>query len=348
MRITSRPAATVAAIRLGLLRSTRTGLFSREPRPAGGRSGVAPIAQIARGAVAITFATLVGLSGPAHAELVSAVEFYHSDFRHFFLTTTPEEMAKLDAGVFQGWKRAEFEFKVADRPGPGWVPVCRFFSAAFAPKSSHFYTAFPEECSAVKADPTWTFEGEAFYVQLPDATGSCPAGTMPIYRGYNNGAGEAPAHRFTPYRGDQCAYFYNPPGSGCTSEGPAGVAFCAPASLELAQLRTQQFSGTWEFAYTMDGIPTVARFTFGDAVASYPPGLPPRYWPEIPYRAEASGVAAGGGWDPIAGKIVVVFLETMLQFDFDGTDAASGCAYVHFEFFADGRGPCHRLTARRL
>lgn len=32
---------------------------------------------------------------------------------------------------------------------------------------------------------------------LPDASGNCPAGTVPLYRTYNNGQTGAPNHRYT-------------------------------------------------------------------------------------------------------------------------------------------------------
>jgi hypothetical protein len=75
--------------------------------------------------------------------------------------------------------------------------VCRFFSARFAPKSSHFYTASAQECAGVKRSADWQFEGEVFHVALPDATGACAAGTQAIYRLYNEGLSGAPNHRFT-------------------------------------------------------------------------------------------------------------------------------------------------------
>jgi hypothetical protein len=298
----------------------------------------------------IVFAICAGSMGPAHdaqATLVSVVEYYHAEFGHFFLTTSPDEITKLDTGVYKGWTRGQFEFKVDDAPRPGLVPVCRFFSDRFGPKSSHFYTAFPEECASVTANPMWTFESDAFYVHLPDAVGSCPTGTMPIYRGYNNGSGGAPAHRFTPYRGDQCAYFYSPAGSNCTREGlgPDGVAFCAPVFLELAQQRTQEFSGTWEFKYTIRGVPTVSQLGFGPAVAQYPPGLPPRYFPELPYISYGTGVA---GWDPIAGKMAVAITGIGFHFDFDGVNATGGCAFVIDDPWEEVRGPCHPVTIRRI
>ncbi len=301
----------------------------------------------------VAAAACIGMLVPtrdARAAEVSAVEFYHAEFDRFFLTTSPLEMGLLDSGVYKGWLRAQFEFKVEDAPAPGLVPVCRFFSAAFAPKSSHFFTAFPEECAAVKANPNWVFEGETFYVRLPDFAGRCETGTMPVYRAYNGGQDGAPAHRYSPYLGDACGYF----GRACVREGlgPEGVAFCVPASLELAQQRTQQMSGgIWEFSYPADGQPQVVRMRFGDAVASGSPGLPPHYWPESPYYAPAIGQPGVAGWDPVAGKIVVSFLATMLQFDFDGVNATSGCAYSKadfWDFYFDGRGPCSPLTARRM
>ncbi len=72
--------------------------------------------------------------------------------------------------------------------------MCRFFSASFAPKSSHFYTADAIECASVKSNPDWTFEGVVGYV-LPN--GSCDGSSAPLYRLYNNGLGGAPSHKYT-------------------------------------------------------------------------------------------------------------------------------------------------------
>src|SRR6185295_10313474 len=75
--------------------------------------------------------------------------------------------------------------------------VCRFFSTAFDPRSSHFYTPIANECTVVKSDPSWSFEGEVFGVVLPTAEGTCATSTVPLYRLYNNGQGAAPNHRYT-------------------------------------------------------------------------------------------------------------------------------------------------------
>jgi hypothetical protein len=74
--------------------------------------------------------------------------------------------------------------------------VCRFFSTNFAPKSSHFYTPNVAECGGLKSNPDWQFEAEVFHM-ITSPLGTCPAGTIPVYRLYNNGEGGAPNHRYT-------------------------------------------------------------------------------------------------------------------------------------------------------
>jgi hypothetical protein len=129
----------------------------------------------------------------------TAVEYYYADWNFYFETAFPNEIAALDGGAFGGvWKRTGQSFNVWPSAANGSaVPTCRFFSTAFAPKSSHFYTPFDTECDALKQNPAWEFESIAFYIALADANGNCPAGTVPLYRAYNNGMGGAPNHRYT-------------------------------------------------------------------------------------------------------------------------------------------------------
>ena len=283
------------------------------------------------------------------AAQTSLIEFFNVGFNRTFLTGFADEISALDSGSVPGWVRTALEFKVDDTGGPDLAPVCRFYGV-WGSKSTHFYTAFPTECEAVKANPQWTFEGIAFFARLPDDSGSCAPGTMPIYRTYNDGADGAPAHYFTPYPSDRCSY--TGAGSRCLPEGSQGVAFCAPASLDLAQQRTQQLAGgTWEFSYAMAGTPIVLRATFGDAVNNYPVELPPRYMPDLPYWAQgvsSAGYPMGGGWDPVAGKIMIATLHTGFAFDYDGGSTGSGCAfYVEDPMLGPG-SPCLPLTVRRL
>lgn len=127
----------------------------------------------------------------------TAVEFHHAAFHHYFVTSLRDEITKLDAGAFLGWARTGQAFKVFPLGTAGTSNVCRFFSEAYAPRSSHFYTPYGFECDLRRRDPNWSFEGEVFGYRLPDALGDCPAGTVPLFRFYNNGADDAPNHRFT-------------------------------------------------------------------------------------------------------------------------------------------------------
>ena len=157
-----------------------------------------------------------------------AVEYFHAGFGHYFITAKADEIAGLDAGAYGGvWSRTARTFPVYASAAAGLAPVCRFFSTAFGPKSSHFYTADPVECAGVKQNPNWAYEEIAFYVPMPDAGGTCPAGSLPVYRMYNNGQTAAPNHRFTTDYATRLAFV---PAQNWSreGEGPVGVAMCAP------------------------------------------------------------------------------------------------------------------------
>ncbi|MBI4740368.1 MAG: hypothetical protein HY777_02160 [Betaproteobacteria bacterium] len=74
--------------------------------------------------------------------------------------------------------------------------VCRFFTEAFAPKSSHFYTPSAAECAGVKTNPVWQYEDLVFSITAASA-GTCSFGMTPLYRLYNDGKSGAPNHRYT-------------------------------------------------------------------------------------------------------------------------------------------------------
>ncbi|HEV8553151.1 MAG TPA: hypothetical protein VGR65_07160 [Casimicrobiaceae bacterium] len=141
-------------------------------------------------------------TGGGSPQTAVAVEYYYDVWNFYFETSFPDEIAALDGGAFGGaWKRTGETFKVWSQATGSASATCRFFSTAFAPRSSHFYTPFPSECALVQMDPAlhaaWQFENIAFYIQLADANGFCPAGTIPLYRLYNDGMGGAPNHRYT-------------------------------------------------------------------------------------------------------------------------------------------------------
>jgi DNA-binding beta-propeller fold protein YncE len=155
-----------------------------------------------------------------------AKEFYHAAFDHYFLTSSAIEIDALNAGLFDGWAPTGQTVSVFPQAaGSGSVPVCRYFSAAFAPKSSHFYGLRGGDCEAVPNFFGWEYEGDVFFAARPNASGQCPAGAMPLYRVYNDGMGGAPAHRFT----TSLATHQTMIAAGWIPEGPgAGVGMCVP------------------------------------------------------------------------------------------------------------------------
>jgi hypothetical protein len=126
-----------------------------------------------------------------------AVEYYYADWNFYFVTSDAAEIAALDGGAFGGlWRRTGQTFTVWTSPTNGALPTCRFFSVIFAPRSSHFYTDRANECVALKQNPGWQYEAIAFYLQPLNAGFDCPAGTIILYRLFNNGKDGAPNHRF--------------------------------------------------------------------------------------------------------------------------------------------------------
>jgi Repeat of unknown function (DUF5648) len=157
---------------------------------------------------------------------VPLIEYFHSGFGHYFITSRVDEIAKLD-NPYVGWRRTGAYFNAYASSIADALPVCRFESPAFALKSSHFYTPFAAECATVLANPDWVLEdAAAFYIAVPASDGSCPAEDLPVYRLYNNGQGGAPSHRYTTdfdVRAQMLTKGWVPEGL-----GPDGVEMCAP------------------------------------------------------------------------------------------------------------------------
>jgi Repeat of unknown function (DUF5648) len=160
------------------------------------------------------------------SDTVRVIEYYHPVFNHYFITAIPAEIANLDTGALSNdWNRTGEAFDVFVSGLAGTTPTCRNFSATFAPRSSHYYGTTPSQCAAVSLLPAWTFEGEVFNTILTSATGTCPAGTRPLYRLYNNGMSGAPNHRYTTetsVRVEMVLANWTPEGQGI------GVVACVP------------------------------------------------------------------------------------------------------------------------
>jgi hypothetical protein len=163
--------------------------------------------------------------GTVNTSKATAVEYFHAGYKHYFITANPVEVQKLDDGTFDGWARTGQSFNVAATGGAGLVSVCRFFTVAFPPSSSHFYAPRGLGCEGTQADAKWQFEDDVFYTALPDAKGICPAGNVPIYRLFNKLQGGAPNHRYTTsdtIRTQMLAEGYQAEGTGI------GVGMCSP------------------------------------------------------------------------------------------------------------------------
>ena len=158
---------------------------------------------------------------------LSVIEYYHAPFDHYFITSVAAEIAMLDARTppFQDWSRTGKSFNAyANASAPaGSAAICRFFNDHFAPKSSHFYAAHGYGCEATLAQfPDWRLEDDKlFNAMLPSAAEACPAGTVPVYRVYNQGQGGAPNHRFLTSPADVALMV----SKGYASEG---VVMCVP------------------------------------------------------------------------------------------------------------------------
>jgi hypothetical protein len=175
----------------------------------------------------------------AHAAATSAVEFYHAGFDHYFVTRSPEEIQALESGRLIGWSRTGRAFAVfatAADGGPGANPVCRFY---IPPQKgdSHFFSASMAECTEVlgkiPSDPNYAgylYESpDAWYSALPNtATGACPAGTVPVYRLWNQ-RGDS-NHRYTADPGIKSAMLAK--GYLAEGYGDDAVSMCTP----MAQL----------------------------------------------------------------------------------------------------------------
>jgi hypothetical protein len=177
----------------------------------------------------------------------TAVEYHHASFNHYFITADAGEISFLDGGGFGGvWRRTGQTIPVWIAAGPGTLETCRFFTGAtYAPKSSHFYTPYAHECTLLKSDPRWQYEGVAFQLMV-NATGVCPGGTAPLYRLYNNNMSGAPNHRYTASRAifeQMRAQTWTPEGS-----GPATVFACIPGST-LAVAGSGYWDGSFYFLY---------------------------------------------------------------------------------------------------
>ena len=118
-----------------------------------------------------------------HRQVTTAIEYHYQTYYRctlpddfilsyvgsYFVTANPDEIAALDTGGRVVAHRGN-RFASGANPSSGTLPTCRFFDPAVG---AHFLTPYVAECSALQADPRWTYEGTAFHVQVPDGNGHC-------------------------------------------------------------------------------------------------------------------------------------------------------------------------------
>jgi hypothetical protein len=121
---------------------------------------------------------------------VAVIEYYRPGRDHYFLTADPAEIGFLDLVLNSTWQRTGELFYAWTDPvlAPiNAVPVCRFYGGGLI--DSHYFTANATECQFIiqRWPGIWSLElPAAFYVLPTDANGACAAGTLPVYRFFDN------------------------------------------------------------------------------------------------------------------------------------------------------------------
>lgn len=162
-----------------------------------------------------------GSAGP------TVIEFYNTNLDHYFITADSNEAASIDSGsAGPGWNRTGYTFKTG-----GSTSVCRFYGSLSPGPNSHFYTLAGPECNGLiqlqASTPStlkrWNFESLDFISTPAGINGTCPIGTVPVYRAYNNGfaQGTDSSHRTT----SNLAAINETVSRGWINEG---VVMCAP------------------------------------------------------------------------------------------------------------------------
>jgi IPT/TIG domain/Bacterial pre-peptidase C-terminal domain/Repeat of unknown function (DUF5648) len=220
------------------------------------------------GAYTLTLSTTGGTSSPGET---AVYEFYHPGFDHYFITAYQAEADNLNAGKLPPWVSTGKMFKVWTGTGTNIGNVWRLFSASFAPKSGHFYTNSAAEAASLQAGGTWVLEASNAFYMMASPTGSCPPGTIPLYRLYNDGQGGSPNHRYTTdsdARAQMIAANWVPEGN-----GPDGVFACVPAGMTGGTFKDP--SGAATVAIASGAIPpqVAAASPALTAATSLPPGL---------------------------------------------------------------------------
>jgi hypothetical protein len=181
----------------------------------------------------VTVLNLFRFTGRDAEGLTTVTEFYNTILGHYFITPDPEEAAFVDAGgAGRGWQRTGYGFKAWTSTGTDdKAYVCRFYGSLSPGPNSHFFTLSAKECNFLlylqetkpATQPRWNLEDYSFVAVPTQSNGSCPTGSIPVYRAYNDGFGHGKDsnHRYVTDRSLLAPLF----AAGWIDEG---VAFCVP------------------------------------------------------------------------------------------------------------------------
>ena len=154
------------------------------PLPTDGRTALLANGSTANN-LAVNFAGQTASVGAAPAA-ATAVEFYNAGLDHYFVSYVTQEIADLDNGVHPGWARTGQSFRVFTASSASTSPVCRFYIPP-AKGDSHFYGRGTQECAETAAkNPTFVNEDPQFFFAILPTGGVCPAGTINVYRVFDN------------------------------------------------------------------------------------------------------------------------------------------------------------------
>ena len=134
---------------------------------------------------AVNFAGQTASVGAAPAS-ATAVEFYNAGLDHYFLSHIAKEISDLDTGVHPGWARTGQSLRVFTASSAQTSPVCRFYIPP-GKGDSHFYGRGTQECTETGTkNPTFVNEDPQFFFVILPVAGVCPAGTINVYRVFDN------------------------------------------------------------------------------------------------------------------------------------------------------------------
>lgn len=191
-RITNsgRSAIWIGEVNGGTVQGNITGAHHQNPAlPPFGipPSFVGQVNQDSAEAIVSRYNANVVVQGNTTLPISVVVEYYNANLDHYFVTSLPGEIEKLDAGtVIKGWKRTGQSFNTFTSAQVGTSPVCRYYIPPLL-GDSHFFGRGTSECDATgQKNPSFVLEDSAFMHLLLPVLGVCPANTTAVYRAFTN------------------------------------------------------------------------------------------------------------------------------------------------------------------